>query len=116
MSFRNEDVVLGEAVSMGANQEFEPINVSGLIGLCIQAIYTGSPEGTLEVQASGDPTNKASEIDADSWIDIGSDAVLAAGNSLFNIRTPFYKWVRLVYTFTSGSGTLVSVVANKRFT
>ena len=116
MSFRTEDIVLLTGASMGADFESGPINVAAYIGMSIQAIYTGSPVGSLVIQASGAVTNRAADIDASSWIDIGNDAVSAAGTSLFNIRTPFYKWLRVVYRRTSGTGTVTTITANLRFT
>jgi hypothetical protein len=116
MSFRTDDVVLLTNSSMGADFEAPPINVAAYIGISVQAIYTGSPTGTLVIQASGAVTNRPGDIDSSSWVDIGNDPVTAAGSSLFNIRTPFYKWVRIVYRRTSGTGTVTSITANLRFT
>ena len=116
MSFRTDDILVLENADMGADFESPPINVAAYIGVNLQAIYTGSPTGALVIQASGAITNRPSDIAASSWIDIGQDAVLSAGNSMFNIRTPFYKWLRIVYRRTSGTGIATTITANLRFT
>lgn len=116
MSFRTEDIVLLTGASMGADFQSDPINVAAYIGISLQAIYTGSPVGELVIQASGSVTNRAADIDPSSWIDIGNDPVASAGTSLFNIRTPFYKWLRIIYRRTSGTGTVTTITGNLRFT
>lgn len=78
-----------------------------------QAVWTGSPVGTLKIQVSGDivadctlPTN---------WVDYtnSSYAVSAAGNLLWNSGQANYRCVRVVYTKTSGTGTINALCGRK---
>lgn len=70
-------------------------------GFSIQAVVTGSPVGTLKLQGSNDessPTN---------YTDIGGSSFAASATTfIWNVDRPHYKWVRLAFVFTSGSGTL----------
>lgn len=69
-----------------------------------QVKWTGTPTGTLKLQASND-------IDATvtDWEDIPGSSVAiagAAGQQVYNYTNAPFRWVRLVYTASSGSGTL----------
>lgn len=74
-------------------------------GFAVQAVISAasSPVGSLKVQASidaaGSPTN---------WSDIPdtATAVSAAGSWIWNFSQTHFRWVRVVYTRTSGSATL----------
>lgn len=75
----------------------------------IQAIFTGSPNGSLKLQISNDiadsPTN---------WSDYtgSSTTVTTSGDFVWKVSSAGERYVRVVYTFSSGSGTLnVSISA-----
>lgn len=70
----------------------------------IQAVYTGSPVGSLKLQAN---------VGGSTWTDVASStvSVTAAGDNMWNLADIGYSAVRVVYTKTSGTGTL-SVRAN----
>ncbi len=116
MSFRSEDQMLLGETSMNADFASPAINVAGYIGVAIQLLYTGAPVGFIVLQASGSPTNIPDNVDPDSWIDVASDPVLAAGNTMFNVRTPFFKWLRVVYRRSSGTGLVEYATMNLRIT
>lgn len=92
-----------------------------LYGFAIQAVYTGTPTGTLKLQASADPAtsiNPGNSVGANvitNWTDIAntSTALSAAGNTLYNVPDVMYNWVRLVYT--DGSGGTSTAVLSARF-
>lgn len=68
----------------------------------IQAIWSSgsSPVGTLKIQAS---------IDGSTFVDISGTVVGVTGNSgsvMWNVEGHSYKFLQLVYTRSSGSGTL----------
>lgn len=68
-------------------------------GYGIYAKWTGSPVGTIKLQAT---------LDGINFIDYPGSAtsVNNAGDALWEVSTAFYGRVQVVYTFTSGSGTL----------
>jgi len=81
-------------------------------GFSIKAKYTGSPTGTLKLQVSNDdPVNGGTQ----EWNDLAdsSISVSAAGIYIFNVSVVFFGWVRLVWTVSSGSGTLTAKIVIK---
>lgn len=90
----------------------------------IQVVITGTPTGSLKLQAScdqaysGKPTSGSSGLNPlpVNWTDIASSsqAVTAAGSVIWNITDPGYNWVRIVYTDTS-SGSSTAVIASSSF-
>lgn len=85
----------------------------------IQAVWTGSPVGTLKIQVSNDivavapGANPAANVT--HWSDYtgSSTAVSGAGDITYNMTFVGYRWVQLVYTKTSGSGTLNATFSGK---
>jgi hypothetical protein len=85
------------------------VNISGVLGYSIQAIWTAgsTPVGVLKLQGSNDNSN---------WSDISgatSNVSGNTGNSVFNASGVYYNYVRLVYTNTSGTGTLDASLVTK---
>lgn len=112
MSFQNNVTIMNRGVGLSlatsgnTSDQFtgEPGNPTGgipmdkCLGWGIQAVWTGAsaPNGTLVVQASMDNVN---------WITLSGTSVSltgVAGNTLWRDATPFYKYVRVAYTATSG--------------
>ena len=78
--------------------------LEGSLHFSFQIKWTGTPTGTLKLQMSND-------IDATvtDWEDIPGSSVAiagAAGQQVYNYSNAPFRWVRVVYTATSGSGTL----------
>lgn len=73
----------------------------------VQLIYTGTPTGTLKLQGSNDNTN---------WTDLTSQSVSLTGSAGSKILTDDadYSFVRTVYVFGSGTGTLNTIITAKR--
>lgn len=98
-----------------------PIRLDQIYGYAVQAIYTGSPVGTLKLQASCDTPPNQSQVSnggpdtVTNWTDItnATQAVTSAGNFIFNVNGAFYNYVRLVYTNTSGTGALTAQICIK---
>ena len=66
-------------------------------GYAIQVVWTGttSPVGTIQLNGSNDNVNWTALSGA-------SAAVSGAGSFIFKEASPYYKFVQLVYTRTSG--------------
>jgi len=79
----------------------------------IAAIITGTPSGTLKIQASNDPETNDTQTNSTglppavgpvNWVDIAdsSFAVATSGETMWNVRYIGYNYVRVVYTDASG--------------
>lgn len=81
----------------------------------IEGIWTGSPNGSIIVQVSNDMVNSSAAIAANSWVDYTntSQTITTAGNFLWNFTNQNMKWLRVVYTFSSGTGTLNVIYGRK---
>lgn len=97
MRFQPE--ILMSAGDMSGNLSSTPVELTFLIDYAIQAVYTGSPVGALTLEASVDGTNYTTVTDS-------SSAVSSASNTMWNVQNAGYKWVRVNYTRTSGTGSL----------
>lgn len=101
--------VVDSATSLGASANGTAIPVDkNQYGFSVQAVISGasSPVGTYKIQASIDaaatPTN---------WSDVNNTTVAVSDN--VNILHSFpadhnYRWVRTVYTRTSGSASMTT--------
>jgi hypothetical protein len=79
----------------------------------IHAIWTGSPVGTLIVQISGDMVADQSLVT--NWSDFSGSSIAINGASdvMYNMPNAGYRWARLKYTKTSGTGTLNAILSAK---
>ena len=84
------------------------IDIKNRHGISVILKLTGSPVGTLSVEASNDDTLDASKISADSWVGISgmSQAVTAADSFMWNFALSHFRWIRFKWTKTSGTGTI----------
>lgn len=92
------------------------INVNFRIGFSIGLVFTGSPVGTFKLQASNDQTETASSVASDTWADItGSTVNVTAANTIvWNHADMYSRWVRIVWTKTSGTGTITKATLNDK--
>lgn len=98
--------------SMGASFDGNAFNVNDCRFIGFQFVLTGTHQGTLKLQVSNDQTDNSSEVS--NWTDydtsnFSTSVVDADTGILWDIVDLNYKWLRVVYTYTSGSG---SVSAN----
>lgn len=104
----NEKLV--DAVSMGATITSSPLNVQQAVSFCVQAIWSAgtTPIGTFDLQASNDGLTFTSVLSAPATVENNSDSLI------INVEKHAYAQIRVVYTRTSGSGTLNVYVNGKR--
>jgi hypothetical protein len=102
MKFANEKIIF--AADMSASFSSDPILLDQIYGYSFQAVFTGLPNGIFKLQCSND--NVKLPVEVSQWSDVGStsQAISAAGDLFYNIDAAHYKWVRIVYTRSSGSG------------
>lgn len=99
----------------------DPVPLEQIYGFAVQAIYTGTPVGTFSLQASSDApartpqTSNGGPDTVTNWATIvgSTQAISGAGNFMWNVSGGFYRYVRLVYTNTSGTGTLTAELSVK---
>lgn len=96
-----------DATSMGASINCPSTNIMYVDRVGYQISYTGTPTGTFTVQVSNDNT---------TWQDLTLSAAVtasgAAGNDFIDCETAA-KYIRLVYTRTSGTGSLFVALTTK---
>lgn len=86
--------------NMASNITSEAVDVSRMDNISVEAIYTGSPNGTLTLQGSNSKENWASVNTSENI------AISSASNDIMVFANYAFKWARVVYTASSGSGTL----------
>lgn len=89
------------AGDLSGNLTSDVIDVRLQYGFSVFAAWTGTPTGTLKLQASPDGVNQ--------WADVPSVSVAPAGGSsswFTNQQWQFYPYIRFVYLRTAGTGSL----------
>ena len=88
--------------SMSASFESEPIDILYFRGYSISLVFTGSPVGSVKLQISNDSD------DAENWIDLDDSTVsiTEAGSIVYEVTESFSSFVKVVYTASSGSGSM----------
>jgi len=87
-------------------------NITYLDNVCIELVFTGSPVGTFSVQGSLDHQQDAlgNIITAGNWVSLTlSPAPVASGSAdqiVIDLNQLSFPYIRVVYTKTSGTGTL----------
>ena len=83
----------------------------------IQAVFAGAPVGSLFLEISNDIISPGSDPNSavSNWTTYAGSAysVAAAGNYMFNISNMGYKWLRMTYAPSSGTGSLSATSAVK---
>lgn len=93
------------------------IQLTNIYGFAVQAVYSGTPTGTLKLQASNDaflPVNDNQPQVPVNWTDIANSsvAISSSGVYIWNFNGSFYTFVRLVYTDSSGGASTAILNAN----
>ncbi len=108
---------LVNAGNMGSSITSAPQQLTEMAMACIQAVFTGTPNGTFKLQVSTTHKQDAQGniITEGTWTDYtgSSQAIVAAGDFAWNLSTTPYPFVRLVYTRSSGTGTLNVTINGK---
>jgi len=107
------------SISMGSSFELDPVWLGHICNYAIQLVFTGTPAGNFKLQASNDLGRQASgapETDDGvvNWTDIAGSqqTISAAGDHMWQVENAGYRWVRVVWTQTSSTGTLTSAKFN----
>lgn len=116
MRIKNLNMLENATEDLSANFASKPLYLGHVGMYSIQSVFTGTPTGTFKLQCSNDYAEYDS-VNVESyaalvtnWSDIAgsSQAVSAAGDLMYNVENVGYTWVRLVWTFSSSTGTLTN--------
>jgi hypothetical protein len=114
--------IIVDAASMGANVTSIGVNTNIGKNITIQAVWSGAPVGDFKVQISNDIVEENTLRGADpasnviNWSDYTGSIQAAGGSSgnwMWLDKNIGYHWIRLVYTRTSGTGTLTATFNGK---
>lgn len=115
------NTLISAPVTLDVNWESGAIYL-GHIAICaVQLVFTGGTiNGSFKLQASNDlgDTSAVSEANVQeeivNWTDIAGSSVEinAAGDIMYNVEDTAFRWVRVVWTVTSGTGSLTSARFN----
>lgn len=105
----------GVSGAMTANITSLYQNLDEGVSFSVQVSYTGSPVGTIQLQASNDVLTSSADSPT-NWTPIPQSiaTVNGAGNYMLNYDLPAFTWIQLVYTFTSGDGEMYANLNTKR--
>lgn len=89
-----------------------PTNLDTAASYAVQAVFTGTPSGTLQLEGSNDND----DVTPTNWTIITDSvqSITTSGSYLVNVEFPVYCWVRLSYLPTAGSGNLNAKINAKR--
>jgi hypothetical protein len=118
MRIGNDSLNIG--TNLAVNQTSDPVYLGHIANYSIQLVFTGTPGGNFKLQCSNDMGNPSASKESDrdfqieNWTDVADSAqtISAAGNHTWDVQNAGYRWVRVVWTQTSGSGTLTSARFN----
>lgn len=107
-------------VNVATSQTSSAYWLKEVYGVAIQAVFTGSPVGVISLEGSCDagsqlPNEPILGTGVNNWTTIADSPqnVTGAGSVTYNFTGVFYKWIRVVYTATSGTGNMTVTVNSK---
>lgn len=108
------NVPLATAKSSASNFNSNVALVAHMVYASIQAQWTGTTHGTIQVQGSDDEGTSPQGDGVTNWDDISGKTLTPGGSSghgMIHLTDIGYRWLRFTYTATDGTGT-ISAVAN----
>lgn len=114
----NKQIATDADITSGYTSAAVPLK--NIVMYNIAAIISGSPTGTIKLQASNDPETIDNMPDGTprpvpiNWVDILNSpfTISSAGESMWNVQGIAYNYVRVVY-IGSGSATIDIIVNSK---
>lgn len=123
MRLENKDLLVTDnvraTVSLATSQNFNPVALTSIVNVGIQAVFTGTPNGTFTLQVSNDvgysnsgspncPTEAEQFAQISNWTTVANSqfVVVAAGDIFYDYQNGGAKWCRVQWTAAGvGSGT-----------
>lgn len=112
MSVANDNIIPGNPISLSSDWTSEPVYIYQIVVLAIQLVFDGSPNGVFSLECSNDEYSPSQEPQNWTLIRGSEQSVNEDGNHTWNIEDAGYRWVRVQWVRTSGSGTLQSARYN----
>jgi hypothetical protein len=101
MGFRNFQF----AINLNASASFQTAGVllERYPTFSLQAVFAGAPVGVVKLQVSNDLGGDVAVV---NWNDIAGSSFPVSGPGVFdwNVGPLNFRWISVVYTFTSGTG------------
>jgi len=115
----NKQIDTNADISAGYTSPYTPLK--NIYMYSIMAIISGSPTGSIKLQASNDPETNDTQLNStglppavgpSNWADIADSTfpISASGNTMWNVREVGYNYVRVVYTGTGAAN--ITVIVN----
>jgi len=117
MRIYNDSLITGTQ-TLNTNWTSAPQYLGHIANFSIQGFWSGAIAGSFSLQASSDigqPSNAVNNaLNVTNWTDVSNSSVTVsgAGDILYDVDNTGYTWVRLKWTYTSGSGQLDSARMN----
>lgn len=123
MRLENKDLLVTDnvraTVSLATSHNFNPVALTSIVNVGIQAVFTGTPNGAFTLQVSNDvgyndsgasntPTEALQYAMITNWTTVANSSftVVAAGDIFYDYQNAGAKWCRVVWTAAGpGSGT-----------
>jgi hypothetical protein len=102
---KNSVIINAQAMTGNITSEVENTNNINRFSIHVFWSGGGTPIGSLILQASNDGSN---------FVDVETNTVTGnSGGIMYNVEGPSYSWVRVKYSFTSGSATMSAIFNSK---
>jgi hypothetical protein len=104
------------AVDATTNPNSTPVNLENMSGFSVTAICTSSATGTGKLQCHNGRSviGDGSDLPASGWVDVaGSSQTVSSTAATWNVTNAFYRWMRVAYSNSSGTGTITAEVTGK---
>ena len=103
-----------DSVTLSADRVTTGIDISCVKGFALFAKWGAGAVGTISLQGSLDPVSSPASVT--NWSDIPGSTVAISGASstLWNVADAHYIWVRIKFTYTSGSATVSESYMNQK--
>ena len=110
---------LVDAVSATTNPVSSAMLVENISNFSVTAVCSSTASGTAKLQVHNalSPAGDGSDLTSGEWVDMaGSSATVSSTAQVWNVANSGYRWVRISYTNSSGTGNLTAYATGKAAT
>ena len=93
------------------------ISLESIFGFCVMVYWSGTPTGTFTLQGSNDvgqahASGAVTGVTNFTTVLNSSQSTTGIQSIAYNLDGQYYRWFQVVYTASSGTGTLTNAMAN----